>query len=303
MQHVAVVANPTKLDDADATRAELREIASRHDAELAWYDTTADDPGRGQTRQALDDGATLVCALGGDGTVRAVASELAGGDVPLGLLPGGTGNLLARNLHNPVDSIPDAFTVALTGRTDRIDVGRVAIDDREPEVFLVMAGLGLDAETMAGTSEDVKAKVGWVAYGLTGIRKLVGDGFDATVTVDGQRRRHRQVRNLMVGNCGMVQGDFEIFPDARVDDGGLDLMVLAPDGLVGWVRALARLVAQRRRGHGDLQHGSGHDIEVAVRRPVEAEVDGDAVGAASHLVFHVEQAVLPVRVTEAADVD
>lgn len=296
MHFIAVVANPTKLDDPARTRDDLRRVVEARGGRLRWYETTEQDPGHGQARQALADGAEVVGALGGDGTVRAVATELVGGPVPLGLLPGDTGNLLARNLHTPVDSLERALVAALDGTTQHIDVGYVQVDDRDEEVFLVMAGVGLDAETMAAATESVKARVGWLAYGLAGARKLVGTGFDADVTVDGAHQRHRSARQVLVGNCGMVQGDFELFPDARLDDGSLDLLVLAPKGAGGWAKAAMRLVAQRRRSHGALQHGCGTGIEVQTGQPVQAEIDGDEVGRARRLVFHVERSALPVRV-------
>ena len=120
--------------------------------------------GTGQARAAVAEGADLVCALGGDGTVRAVAKGLIGGEVPMALLPAGTGNLLARNLDLPSDSMEKALLVALTGQNKTIDVGQVVIDRGESaesvtDQFLVMAGLGFDATVMAGTDEELKKKV------------------------------------------------------------------------------------------------------------------------------------------------
>src|SRR5215218_7116661 len=166
--HAAVVYNPIKvtLDDVRAAVQEAEREAGW--GETRWYETSADDPGEGVTKQAVEEGASVVMAAGGDGTVRAVAESLRGTGVPIGLLPSGTGNLLARNLDLDLAHMPGSVVSAFTGKDRAIDLGifEAELPDgkRERRVFLVMAGLGLDARMIANTNDDLKAKVGWLAY-------------------------------------------------------------------------------------------------------------------------------------------
>lgn len=131
-KRAAVIVNPTKVESMAALTAQLVALMDAQGWEPPLVlETTADDPGLGQTRAARAEGVDLVCAMGGDGTVRAVAQELSGGTIPMGLLPAGTGNLLARNLLLPADNLEAAVAVATGGRNRHIDVGWITLDPRD----------------------------------------------------------------------------------------------------------------------------------------------------------------------------
>jgi len=292
----AVVLNPTKFDDVSQIKAELERVCADHGWSAPdWYETEAADPGFGQAAQAVASGAQLVCSLGGDGTVRAVAGGLLGTGVPLGLLPAGTGNLLARNLKLPVDDLEASLVTALTGRTQLIDVGEVQWDGAEAEGFVVMAGMGMDAEIMAGVDVELKRKVGWWAYVASGARAAFRLGFAVRVKTNSHRLRTQHARTVLVGNCGELTGGVQLIPQASLDDGLLDVVVASPHSLFSWAALGLHLISGKRRGHRSLVHLQDRQISVRTAEPVEAQLDGDAVGAKSVMVTRVLAKALPVR--------
>ena len=299
----AVVVNPTKFDDLPEVQSRLDGIASEHGWELRWWETTEEDNGTGQTVEALDAEVDLVCALGGDGTVRAVAAALRDTGVPMGLLPGGTGNLLARNLDLPFDSLEDSLVVALTGEDTRIDVGCLSVapadtqDEPKDYYFLVMAGLGFDASVMAEAPEALKSHIGWAAYVVSGLTQLNGPRFATTVRFDDEPPVQRRVRSIIIGNVGRLQGGVELLPDASVDDGTLDAVLLAPKGVVGWAGVAVRILTKTRRGHHRVEHFQCRHMQVDLAGGHEEEVqlDGDPIGPARSLAVSVLPKSLVVR--------
>jgi diacylglycerol kinase family enzyme len=268
-------------------------------AEPLWLETTPDDTGHGQTLEALEAGVDLICPLGGDGTVREVAQVVVGSGVPVGLLPGGTGNLLARTLALPIDDLDAALRVALTGSVRRVDVGRVAFDasgeDERPRerVFLVMAGLGFDAAMMEGAPERLKAKVGWLAYAVSGLRNLRGPDVRVRVTVDDEPSFRRRVRTVLVGNSGTLTGGIVLMPEAEVDDGWLDAVAMSPKGVLGWAGVAARVLT--RGGHARVEHLRCRRLEVLTDRPQQAQLDGDTVGLVRAMRVRVDPGALLVQ--------
>ncbi|MGW9413904.1 diacylglycerol/lipid kinase family protein [Arthrobacter cupressi] len=292
----AVVINPSKPAARDIRGTLTRLSAANGWDEPLWLDTTAEDPGAGQTREALEAGADVVIAAGGDGTVRCVAEVLAGTDTPLGLIPLGTGNLLARNLGLDVTDTEGAAKVALLGEARRIDVVRSARNDGGSEqLFLVMAGLGFDASIMADTDAKLKDKVGWLAYVDAAVRNLQGKGVKAKISVDGEAVASRRVRSVMVGNCGKIQGGVEIFPGAAVDDGILDLMVVAP-GKLGWFGVIAGVIGKGRSKDTSVEYFRGTSVEVSLEHEDDFQLDGDHEGKVSTLTARVDPGALLVRV-------
>jgi len=294
--HWAVVVNPTKFDDLDQLKNQVATLCADHGwPEPAWYETSAADPGEGQAERAVAAGAALVCPLGGDGTVRAVASGLLGSGVPLGLLPGGTGNLLARNLKLPIDDFEASLVVALTGRTHHIDVGEVTWDGDDPAIFLVMAGMGLDADIMASVDEGLKKKVGWWAYVAAGARAIFRLGFAVRVKTSANRLVSQHARTVLVGNCSELIGGMRLIPQAEVDDGRLDVVVASPKSLFAWLAVGLHIVTGERRGHRSLIHLQDLEVSVLTKEPIEAQSDGDAVGTKRQMICRVLPKALPVR--------
>ena len=294
---LAVVVNPSKFDELDALKAAVATVCK--DAgweEVLWYETSTEDPGEGQARDAISDGATIVCSLGGDGTVRSVASALIGTEVALGILPGGTGNLLARNLGLPVDDPREALEVVLTGTTRSVDVGAVTWDDDAEQTFLVMAGMGMDARMMGDADERIKKVVGWPAYLLSGVRAVFDPGFSVRASTHHEEAKSHRARMVVVGNCGQLTGGVELMPDARLDDGQLDVVVVAPHGMVGWFAVLHDLVTARRVDHRDLRRFASDSIDVVTDRPILAELDGYAVGPRRRMATRSLPGALLVKV-------
>ncbi len=293
---VWLVVNPAKVDDAEALRAQV----GRRCQALGWPDpevagTTEDDPGEGMARTAVRAGAELVLSAGGDGTVTSVARGLAGTGIPLGVLPLGTGNLLARNLDLPLD-LAAALEVALCGRPRRIDLGTAAKDGEDARGFTVMAGIGFDAAMMTDTHGGLKRVLGWPAYVVSGGRHLLDAPMTVELRFDDGAPVSRRARCVVVGNVGTLQAGLRLLPDARPDDGLLDVVVLSPRGLHSWVRVVLHLLSRQRSDDHAVERFRAARVELAADAPQPAQLDGDPDGDVTRLVLGVEPGALVVQV-------
>jgi YegS/Rv2252/BmrU family lipid kinase len=289
VNRAAVVIHPGKHDDLDGFRTVVRKAMTELDwAEPLWLETRPDDTGERLAREAVRSGVDLVLASGGDGTVTACAGGVAGSGVPLGVLPCGTGNLLARNLGLPL-SLDEALAVALTGSDRRLDVGTA--NDRP---FVVMAGIGFDAEMLAGASEQLKKRLGWAAYMVSALRHLRDRPARVTLRTDDGPPRRYWASGVIIGNVGSLQGNVPLLPDAQPDDGVLDVAVLAAWEWTGWLRLAADVLL--RRSTGRLTHLTCRELLVDVGRARPWQVDGDVAGSSRRLKVTVRPQTLVLRV-------
>jgi len=296
----AVVANPTKLSDADATQVRERLSSAGYDEPL-WLETSKDDPGRAMTQQAVDAGVDLVLAAGGDGTIRVVAAGLAGTKIAMAIIPAGTGNLLARNLGIPLN-VAGALDIALGIDERRIDTVVLRVDGGEPDRFAVMAGTGLDAMIMDGVDERLKKFIGPAAYFISAGKALGRLPVPVQVTVDG-RRHKRNAIVCLIGSCGTLTGDLRLIPDARPDDGLLHVYVAYPTRPTHWVKVLLRLITRRARKDDHVQLWSGRKVEIRLRHKDAYELDGDVEGEGSLLQAEVDPGSLRIRASAAHQFD
>jgi YegS/Rv2252/BmrU family lipid kinase len=289
MSRAAVVMNPTKVDDDEAFRKSVRRIMGDHGwDEPLWLQSTPEDPGLGQAKSAVSAGVDLVLACGGDGTVTACAQGLAGTGVPLAIIPMGTGNLLARNIGLPM-GLDEALAVALAGVQQPIDTGIV-----NGTLFVVMAGLGLDAQMLSDTSEPLKKQLGWFAYAISAIRHLGDRPLRVTVTADGGRRRRMRASALIVGNVGWLRGGLPLLPDARPDDGMLDAVVLTVGGLTGWLAVTADILL-RRPAYGRIYRVQFTKLQVTLDTDQPWELDGEVMGPTRQLTVMSQPGSLLLR--------
>jgi len=295
--------NGARVRDA----ARLRRACELAAAAAGWQPplmlpTTADDSGAGHTRAAVSAGAELVVAVGGDGTVRACAEALACGRVPLAIMPAGSANLTARALGIP-GRLEPALGVAFGGRDRPIDLGCA-----DGVVFVAMAGIGLDAAVVDAAQGVAKRVAGWPAYAVAATSQLLRRPVTFTIRIDDDEPLTRRAHCVTVGNSGALPGGFAVMPDARLDDGRLDVVVLAPAGLRGWADIGYRIAVGSRRDDAQLERYQATTVEIHAQGPgpgvaaqlLPRQLDGEIVEASSTLSVRILPAALLVRVPAAS---
>ena len=272
--HYAFVINPSK-PTAGETRAFIeRFCTNRGIADIMFIETQLDKDGRACALEALEQGADVVIAVGGDGTVRTVASAMGGTNHAMGIIPIGTGNLFARNMNIPVGDLEAAMLIAISHG-----------------------------------SYKLKKNISWLAYFVAGAKHLFAPKYHASVVLTGANgdqhvREDVEFRTFMSGNCGEIPV-FSLMPDASFNDGLLDFEVIDTNGgIIGWMNLFGDVVHQTitRKAqqsplsvHSTIDQVQGVSAELQLEKPVPAQVDGDMLKPTRHIRFSVDHNALIVR--------
>jgi YegS/Rv2252/BmrU family lipid kinase len=281
--------------------AEAREyVRAETGRELAVAAVTTFEEAVAAARGAVAAGAGLVIAAGGDGTTRAVAEALAGSDTALGILPRGTVNVFAREVGVPLAGVLDALEVCLYGETRRLDLG---LCDGRP--FLLMASAGFDALAVGNVNADVKGVVGAPAYALSALASLasfvpphltltLGDAdapfFDGPAFL------------AVIANTASYGGDFRVAPDARLDDGLLDVYLFeAPPGppplqTAAFLRQVGEVALGAHLQNPHAHYARASRVRLTASPATALQTDGDALGETASVLIEASPRALAVRV-------
>ncbi len=302
---ITVVYNPVKISRQEL-QAHIERHVGAHDR-VEWSETNVDDPGFAQADRALENGADMVIAAGGDGTVRMVALALSGSDTQMAIVPGGTGNLLARNLGIPL-TVGAAVRRAFEGEGRLIDLCRAELTYPDGETahsgFAVMAGVGVDAGMIHYTDDDAKARFGAAAYVPAVLRSLGGgSSVELELSLDDDPPHPTSIHTCIVGNCGSLIAGISLLPEAEPDDGILDAVVMRPENATSWGQIGMKLVADSarrnlnihpRRVPDSMDYVQGRRITLDFAKPEPIELDGDSAGEVVRAVVEVIPGTLRV---------
>ena len=268
-----------------------RQGAARRGWDAHVLVTDKAEAGVSAAQAAALDGTDLVVAAGGDGTVRGCAEGLAGTGVPLGIVPQGTANLLARTLGIP--GHPRAALAVALDRDGRSVDRKIDLPVVDGVPFTAMTGMGLDAAVVAGTR--LKHQFGWLAYAMSGAVHLAVPPARFSIRLDDGAAFSRAARSVVVGNSGLLPGGFALLPKAVLDDGILDVAVLAPHGPLGWTRLATRVLTHSTRQDQMMERFQARKVEITTATLLPREIDGEVIAPGHSFTVTVQPGALTVR--------
>jgi diacylglycerol kinase (ATP) len=270
-----VILNPAAgKGGGEAARAALNRHLTGARIDYEIHETRSGETFGEIVRARLQGGFDLIVAVGGDGTVSAVIDGLAGQSIPLGIIPTGTANLLARELNIPLDAGEAAALIARPPRARSIDAMRIG-----GRVYVLIAGVGISASVAGGTTSRNKSRFGLIAYlGAALLKMFEFRSRHLDVAVDGTAKRYHAVE-VAVANCGILAKMlFPMGPDIHVDDGHLDVWILSTKTLLDYPRYLLRLIAGRPVNPRAHFIRAERSVSIRSSSPLPVQADGDLIG-------------------------
>jgi len=257
-----------------------------------WYEVPKSRKAPKKVKKALEKGADLLFIWGGDGMVQRCLDAL-GSEMPaIAIIPAGTANLLAKNLGIPKD-IAAAVRIGLHGARRTFDTGVV-----NGERFAVMAGVGIDALMIRDADSGLRDRLGRMAYIVTGANRLRDHQTRMEVTVEEAAWFKGKASCVLFGNVGKVLGGMTVFPEARPDDGTLEIGVVTAKGLVEWGRALGRTMLGDPDGSPFVRTASGRSFQIRLDHKIPYEVDGGDRPPTKRLRISIEAASVSICVPQ-----
>lgn len=307
----AFIINPSKPKAAKLKETVKEFFAERHMPAPVFIDTLLEKDGYACAKEALAMGAKVVVACGGDGTVRTVGGALCGSGVPMGVLPIGTANLFAKNVGLPLD-VKESLKVVVSRGSKKIDMGSMRfLDSDDPDFkhrFLLISGIGTDAEMIGLTNLSLKKYLGWGAYLVGGAKSILTPHYVGNICVkDRQGKSVRfsgvRFRSFLVGNCGKIPL-LNLMPGASYTDGILDFKLLDTNGILGWIELISGLFYESKSKTLDqlplkeaftMEEIKGVEASLRLKEKAPVELDGDVVGKSSRILVQVEKQALILR--------
>lgn len=229
-----------------------------------------------------------VVVCGGDGTVVAALAACRGADIPVGIVPTGTGNLLALNLGLPA-ARPAQFEIALHGEARPLDLIALRTDRHPNLISAVVSGVGYDALLIRDTNPRWKRRFGALAYVLAALRRWRYRVRRVQVALDGQPPFERAISSALVANVGRLQGGVLLFPDATPDSGQLSLALVSASSRAEFARIAWSVLRGRAQEAGQVERHSVAHVRLDFARPIPFQQDGESRGR----IRWLEATVLP----------
>jgi diacylglycerol kinase (ATP) len=270
-----MIANPTaggvshNHRDFEETLTFLRQ----HGWQVELWLTNGPGDARTLAQQAVEQHMTAVIASGGDGTINEIIQGLAGSDTALGILPGGTVNVWAREMGIPLGNV-GAREILVHGQIRRIDLGRV-----NERYFLLLVGIGLDGELTRVIEHKPLKRLGVLGYFLAALWFGPGyQGFPVSLQIDGSAPVHIRALQIVIGNTQLYAGTFKFTWLARCDDGLLDLCVMYKRGLFDRLIMLRDFLLRQKERRYWVHYAKFQQMRIETQKPVPLQIDGEPAG-------------------------